>query len=123
MPSLLRGRNLLLSPLPLPFNRGFTVLSIWFPESRERHFLKFTLALAASFSGKYTFDQPLFQANVNCFILCKRASGTQISLYPSDAVIKYYLANSGEKQDSLLKFLSVTRNYVKIQPWPSVLLV
>ena len=46
----------------------------------------------ASFLGKYTFDQPRFQAiaNLNRFILCKRVSATQISLYPSDAVIKCY---------------------------------
>ena len=81
-----------------------------FSESREPHFLKFTLAQAASFSGKCTFDQLLFQANVNRFILCKRVSGTQISLYPSDTVTKYYLGNSGEKQDSYLKLLGVTRN-------------
>ena len=88
-------------------------------------FLTLFLPKRPRFQVKYTFDQPRFQAiaNLNRFILRKRVSATQISLYPSDAVIESYLASWGEKQDSQLKLLGVKRNWVKIQPWPSVFLV
>ena len=55
--------------------------------------------------------QPRFLANMRSInLVSKRVWATQISLYPSDAVIEYYLANSGVKQDSYLKLLGVTRN-------------